>query len=446
MKRRTHLTTFVATVAGCILISGSTTWGFAVATNPSPIAEITRDVRISDGPKVVVTPSGTAIAMWVERNRHVMVSSRAAQTLEWSKPVTVAQNGFYANVATYGSNNAVITWQGFDKNSQAVVRARTVRNGVEWSEPDLVSRWVPHGGVPVALTVAANDDGTTLIAWTRGDKVRAAYGTVGGQWSEPHTFRDTDSYSYDAVANVRPSGEADLVFPANRSGRLSNLRAYHMKSSGKWQGETVAKFATGLHVPGKTFDVAINSRGDTFATWMRRTGQGHVWGIYASYRSAEGTVSPPRLIASGAHTPVAAIDGSGAASVAFLETHDSATSTLFAYRSSSGYWTRPKPVSTVNRSTAALPAVDLAVNSHGDFFVESQGQHVVAGVNVLDHRLTHCVNGVCDAEQVVEGPRGDQSTTIAVRPAGAVDVLWTFGCATEECIPTGIRAIRFHAR
>ncbi|MFL6287260.1 MAG: hypothetical protein ACJ73L_02600 [Actinomycetes bacterium] len=446
MTRRLSVLALVAAVAGCLLVTSGTTWGAVAHSTTSPVVEITQDARISDGPTVVVTPAGTAIAVWIERSQRVMASSRSVGTPSWSVPVTVANNGFYANVATYGSDSAVITWQGFDKNSDAVIRARTVHNGVTWGQRDLVSRWVRHGGVPVALTVAANDDGKTLIAWTRRDKVRAAYGTVGGTWSEPHTFRDIDSYSYDAVANVRPSGEADLVFPANRSGRLSTLRAYHMNTSKEWQGETVAKFATGLHASGKTFDVAINSRGDAVATWMRRSRQAQSFGIHASYRSAEGTFSTPRLIATGAHTPVAAIDRAGAASVAFLETRDSATATLFAYRSSSGYWTRPAQLSTVDTSTAAYPAVDLAVNSSGDFFVQSQGQHAAAGVNVLDHRLTHCVSGVCGADQVVKGPRGDQSPTVAVRPAGAVDVVWTFGCATEECIPTGIRAVRFHAR
>jgi hypothetical protein len=451
MTRRRFSTIVVVALAGLTVagpVSGTAAASGAITTtagSTSSVLDITRDVRISDGPSVVVTPAGTTIAVWIQRNQHIMASTRSVGSEQWSEPTTVARNGFYAAVATYGSDRAVIAWQGLDQHSSAFIRARTVRAGVHWGQPDLVNRWVRSGGVTVALTVAANRDGTTLVAWTRGGKVRATYGVVGGVWSEPHAFSDDDAYSYEASANVRPDGEADLIFPAERSGRLSKLRVYHLTQSGHWQGDTAAKYATGLHARGPTFDAAVNARGDIIVAWMRRANPGEAWRIYQSYRSAGGQFSTPRELWMGGRAPVAAIDGGGAASIAFLRERDASTETMFAFRPLSGYWTRPTAVSAVEGSPA-YPSLDLKTNLAGDFFVQSVGQHPVAGQLVDDHRLVHCGNGVCGPDEVVDGPRGDQPMTAAVRPKGAVDVLWTFGCATEECIPTGIRAARFIAR
>jgi hypothetical protein len=268
---------------------------------------------------------------------------------------------------------------------------------------------------------------------------------VGSGWSEPYTFSDNDAYSYEAVANVGPLGQADLIFPADRSGRLSTLRAYHLDQNAAWHGQTIANYASGIHLSGSTFAAAINARGDAIATWMRRESAGGPWRVFARYGASGSDFGSTRQLANRGRTPVAAIDSSGAASVAFQQRSGEAIETMFAYRPASGYWTRPTAVSTTN-SSLAFPPISLKTNAKGDFFVESEGQHLADGVLVADHRLTHCVEGTCGSDQVVQGPRGDQPMAVAVRPIGAVDILWTFGCATEECIPTGIRAARFWAQ
>ena len=441
-RRRRRL---VMPVAAAVTALASTALiGAPVDAVQANIIEVTSDVRVSDGPTVAVTPSGTAIALWTERTWDVMAAMRLAGDPDWSEPTRVTRNGFYATIATHGSDGATIGWQslGGTEDNIASIKTRTLDAQGDWGPAERVTRWERKGGVTVALTIAANARGDMLAAWTRGQKVRAAYRVAGSTWGEEFVFPDLDAYSLDAVANVSRSGAADLLFPAQRAGRLSTLRAYHRDATGSWSGQTVARYATGLHFPGSTFDAAINRRGDIAAAWMRRDA-GEPWRLFVRLQPAASSFGTREFVSAAARNPAVAVDGSGGAGVAFHARRGTDTVTAFEYRFPAGGGSEEVEIARSATSELRYPQIGLETNASGNFLVHTQGVHSTSSGSIAtDHRLVHCTPSLCGDDQRVTGPRGYRAISYGVQPSGEADVAWGFGCATEECIPTGVRAMR----
>jgi hypothetical protein len=430
-----------------VLMAAAVSPGAAAAdtalSDGDPVQTLTSDVRIDDGPTVVVTPAGTAIALWLQRNDHVMTAMRPAGSESWSTPTLVSSNGFYAVMALRGANRAVVGWQRFT-NQGAAIEVRTLRADGGLSDVQRVAGWENRGGVTVALTIASNPRGDMVAAWTRGQRVRAACRSAGQDWQAEHVFSDLDAYSLEGVANVDRQGEADVLFAADRGGRLSTLRAYHRDTNGIWSGQTVGEFASGLHYLGRTFDAAINGRGDITATWMRRAGQNHVWHVYARYQPAGGAFESAAAVASRARNPVVAVDQSGQAALAFHSREGADTQTNFAQRVGVGDWSAPLVLSSSSTEQLRTPQIGIETNATGEFVVHTQGVHITAsGDTAADHRLVSCpIGGPCGSEHIVRGPSEYDGLAYDVRPDRSVDIVWAFGCATEECLPTGVRARR----
>ena len=370
-----------------------------------PKRVVTSDTRISgggvDGPTVVVTPSGTAVAMWLEqrpsRPPRVMVSQRRAGHRNW-QPKQMLARGFFGAIEAHGRNRVTVAWQSGDAR-YAEISVQTLRRNGTWGPIQQIARWRDRGGVTVSLLLAANDRGDMAAVWTRAHYIRVAYRPAGSSWREPTTIPVHGAYAYDGMANVSRDGQVDVVFPGPGDTRARDVFAWHRALGGVWSGESLGR------LPGqRTFSAAGNPDGDLAVTWMTRDNRNDPRRVVLRYRSSGGTFTQPETLATDAKLPQLDIAHSGVVTVAWLARVDDLARVDLARRLLDGSYSATQRLAQrpFNRYYGPLLGVD--VNARGDGVV-----HRLAGTG-----MTAVVSSTTTACSVA------QRTPPAVTPSGSL--------------------------
>ena len=445
-RRATLVLAVVASVALLPALTGGT---LAAAGTDSTLQSwgdeqvVTQDVRLDQDPTVVVTPAGRSVAMWIERrpaSDRLMVSELLPGSASWTTPTLLNKGAFYAAITAHGYDRVTVAWQQFEPGG-ASISSRTLRRDGTWGPDRVISQWTQTGGVTVSLVIAGNAQGDMTAVWTRRNHIHASYRTAGGAWQPEAVLPEAGAYAYDAVANVDRTGQVDLVFTVPATQGKSDLLVYHRSLNGDWSGQWVARIATGVHFLGSTFSADANANGDVAVAWMERARASAAWQVRTRFQPSGEPFSDAELVAKRARLPDLAVDALGVTTIAWLERDSGTLKAQLSRRSAGGNWATPQTL--VSRPTGGnfYPQLQVAVNGRGDAVVHVIGQHDGGAGMVDDHRMIRCPAGAeCAAPFLLLGPSPYRAVTFIVTSVGGATAAWTRGCATEECIPTSVRA------
>lgn len=405
---------------------------------------VANDIHLEQDPTVVITSSGRSVAMWIQRRFSVsrlMVATSAPGTDVWSTPVLLSRGAFYATIATHGKDQATVAWQQDDAKGPSV-KSRTMHADGTWGQTRDIAHWTQTGGVTVSLVLAGNADGDLVAAWTRGKYIRASYRVSGSSWQPETVIPVSRAYALDGVANVDDSGEADLVFPAPTTQGRSDLYVYHRDSSGRWSGQSVARFSTAIHFSSRMFSAAANAHGDLGVTWVTRKTRSNPWTVNFRYRPRGTEFSAPERVASHAFGPDLAVDGAGITTLAWVQNDHGSTSVDVARRSALGQWTPPQTIAQEISTSSDWQLQEIVGNPAGDALLSMSGEVTTASGGLRRRVVSvRCPVGVaCGEQHHFLRPLTVGFLDLALAPSGDATAVWPVGCFSEACLGTGIYA------
>lgn len=228
-------------VAGDIRDAASGTWH-------APL--VLSSAAVTAGPRLAVSPSGTAYAVWTERHT-VKVAAASLGGGVWPQPRVLATDaGADVAVAADAAGDAVVAWTLQDRPGIEV--ARKPHDG-EWSSPLTVG--TPGGGPADALDLGITADGTDVAAWTDGTgTLQAGIGPQGAMVA---------TGARDPRVAVDPRGDA-IVLWRGGGGLFAAVRP---AAAGAWQ-PTVELSGGDVSAP----RVALDGSGNGFVAWNLRQG------------------------------------------------------------------------------------------------------------------------------------------------------------------------------
>jgi hypothetical protein len=148
---------------------------------------------------LAVNPGGTALLGWPGGTRaRAIRASFGSTTGSWDRPVTVGRGGDYGfgpevHVALDVRGDALIAWYAVLPPPQTTLINAVYRPaGRGWGKPIVYRVGAypppvpdPGSGDPVHLQVALDRNGDSLLVWSTGARIKAAYRPVGRGWGEP---------------------------------------------------------------------------------------------------------------------------------------------------------------------------------------------------------------------------------------------------------------------
>jgi hypothetical protein len=233
-------------------------------------------------PKVVVAPSGLAVAVWRNSAGSLWSSQRSGDGA-WSgaNEVIVSERlrrgAFEYDVAMNAQGEALMAWRDFQSNGATdtyAVRAKRFAQG-SWQASDLLVEILDASEREIQPKVALNSEGRSVILWKlRNDALRAAVGPAGQPWSLT-TIKPIDGHS---VTNRSPQAGIDglgnvLVAwtqPLNRFNPDLYLNTY--TPAGGWSGAVLQESLSGIDDAAASPALAMNDRGQAMLAWHRRLG------------------------------------------------------------------------------------------------------------------------------------------------------------------------------
>ena len=180
--------------------------------------------------------------------------------------------------------------------------------------------------------------------------------------------------------------------------------------------------------------VAVNSRGDAAAVWLRVVGTQRV--VEVSTRAATGPWASPTTLT--AVDPYAidglgvAVDEAGGATIAWTAPEGTSRRIVASTRPAGGAWAAPVPVSPLGHNAAAP---NLVVDASGTYTATWFG--LVGGQQALESSVRDS-SGVWSPEVVIGRQDSYLSTPPDVDAAGTVTAVWVFqGLAMSSSRPKG---------
>ncbi len=292
------------------------------ATTPPPRSLTPRNLSAVGAdaviPDVAVDSKGDTTVVWAQavgQDWTVQSAYRPAGG-SWTKPLPLSAAADHVqspNVAVAGST-VVATWLRYNgKNLILQVAERDVKTG-SWSIPVSLS---PSGRDAETPKVAVDARGDVVVVWadigrTPNYTIQSAYRPVGGSWE-------------NAALLDAPAGGAAQP------------------------------------------DVVMDAAGSATAAWAA-SGDGRVWAVRASYRTAAGVWSKPATLsgpdATGAVAPQIALEGNGGATVVWARSVGNTTGLELATRSATtGKWSS---VTKLFPGGAAAVSPEIATDLRGD--------------------------------------------------------------------------------
>lgn len=234
-------------VAGAIRSARDGTWGAPVVLSTG---------NATAGPRLAVTPTGEAFAIWLE-GASVLAARGDLKQGRWDPPVTLGSDaGSGAAISVNSAGDAFAVWTLVGASG---IEAALRPAGGAWRTEDA---HVDNG--PSAATAgpdaALAPDGTALVAWVASGMLRYALRSGDGTWSRPLPIGAADS----AEPHVAVDPRDDAIASWLQSGRL--VAAVRPAAADAWQpyGELSAAEASEPRV-------ALDGTGRGVIVWNLRT-------------------------------------------------------------------------------------------------------------------------------------------------------------------------------
>jgi hypothetical protein len=225
-----------------------------------------------------------------------------------------------SHVAEDAAGEATVVWNASLEKSNYIVEAATVAGGVA-SAPVKLSA---PGQNAVLPTVAVNERGDAIVAWTRSNGtheiVQASFRHAGGNFGAPVDLSPLGGSAATTSPRVAidAAGDATVAWQWSNGGAEVIQEATRSAAAGSFTAtETLSNPAEGSIQPA----VAMNTEGDTVVAWVR-IGASNVT-PQARVRPAGGKFSEPASFSASvagceAGHPQVALDGSGDPTVVWV--------------------------------------------------------------------------------------------------------------------------------
>ncbi len=352
MRRRIGVVTAIGAVValGAPVAGATPTW---LAASPlSQSAAESADTAMGSG-------GGAAVA-WLGPGQVVQVATR--QPLGgFSSPLDLSPTGENRapQVAEDAAGDATVVWYTFGSNF--LVEAATVTNGMP-STPVTLSA---AGKKALLPTVAMNDRGDTVVAWTRGEGsdgvVQAAFRPAGGSFGAPVNLSTGGESATAPRVAIDDAGDATVVW--DRYNGVHELVEEATRPAATGSFSKAAVLSNEAESAIQPF-VAMNAEGDTAVTWAASNGATQV--VQVAVRPAGGTFDKAVSVsaeAANAAFPQVALDGRGDPGVVW--TLELGGDLIVQYAAGTSAGTFP----TVQDLAFESWAPSIAVDSAGDTLV-----------------------------------------------------------------------------
>ena len=228
-------------------------------------------------PRVVVAPTGDAIAVW-ER----IIDSGPRLQYNVQAAVRPAGGALTPQVSVDAAGNAIAVWLQGNRSLAAYRPA-----GGTWSAPEEIAA---TDGVFVA-SIAQDPAGNAMAAWMlidgRGQRVQAAVRPAGGPWGPPEDLSSTGVSFYPEIS-IDAAGNATVLW-LQYDGGDAVVKARTRPAGGEW--ESPADLSP---VPGRSDlpKLAVGANGDAVAVWRLHAGSLAL--VQAARRRAGGAWGTPQ--------------------------------------------------------------------------------------------------------------------------------------------------------
>ena len=251
-------------------------------------------------PKVTITPSGKAIAIWQAGDEghsttsFIRSATQSAKGPGWSAPVGLPGSieGENAEVGVARSGETVAIWgASYDEESGLEVASRPAHG--KWGRSQRLDR--PGSYATPQLTVTST--GEAIGVWTQqseegGSVLQVATRTPGGKWKVKPLA--PDGYSESPAIVTEPGGRVRLVWmlaPPFGGGNGEAVSSIHLPGAG-WT-TPVSLASEGLQLPAHTRpQIIVTAAGESIAAWETKGPLGEST-VQTSSRPAGGSWSAP---------------------------------------------------------------------------------------------------------------------------------------------------------
>jgi len=312
-----HQAIAVIALASAVTVAATGATTALAGTWVSPAASLSPTGASSFNPSVAVTPSGEAVALWMQQalgGVNVVRASRLQGTV-WSSPITLSSGGdalSYEAIAIDSSGVATAVWSRYANSGPPAVIVEAARStGAGWSAPVVLDTGQVQGGTDFARpAVAVDPAGNVTATWQNYDgtswTVKVARFSS-GQWGATTALSPPAISMADPAVAAPATGAATVVWGRTLGGQRP-LEASSFES-GRWQDAVTVGSDASLP------KVAGSADGTVVATWLDTSGANNV--VRVARRtggawSAPQTVSPDGQDAFG---PTVAVDATGMATV-----------------------------------------------------------------------------------------------------------------------------------
>ena len=284
---------------------------------PVDISGISASGGDSRNPRVVVDPSGTALAVWVRRNPltggYQLQSAERPAGGTWQAPIGASSvdeaSALPLDVAIDARGTALAVWV---RNTGGVPQPRVVSTahpaGGAWLAPELIP---DPALLPYDVDVAVDPAGNAVASWSDFSAVaKAALRPATGGWGAAIPL---GSSGHDATVGMDSAGTATVVFAEG----LDEIRAVSHPAGGGWLPEArINPGGRGASSPA----LVVDAHGDATAAWTDATGPRP--SIMVG-RRAGGSWQPPIRLTADERSPAepdVAVDPAGNAVAAWSDT------------------------------------------------------------------------------------------------------------------------------
>ncbi len=318
----------------------------------------------ADNPDVAVDAAGNAIAVWEYADgsdNRIQAAYRPAGA-DWGAPRYISAPGQetgYPRVVVAPTGDAIAVWERIidsgprlQYNVQAAVRPA----GGVWGPPEDLSPVGFHFGDPHIALDAAGD---AVAVWVRSDGpfeiVQASDRPAGGSWQPPQDLSRPTEYASGPQVAVDPAGDAVVTWQASASyHQMETAQASVRPAGGAWSPPEDISTVGAL-----TPQVSVDAAGNAIAVWLQGNRS------LAAYRPAGGTWSAPEEIAATDGVFVASIaqDPAGNAMAAWMLIDGRGQRVQAAVRPAGGPWGPPEDLSSTGVSFYPEISIDAAGNA-----------------------------------------------------------------------------------
>jgi PKD repeat protein len=258
-------------------------------------------------------PEGGAAVTWLGPGQVVQVAA-SPPLGGFSAPLDLSPAGENRapQVAVDGAGDVTVVWYG-SFGSNYLAQVATVTDGMP-SSPVTLSATGKNAVFP---TVAMNDRGDTIVAWTRGEGpggiVQASFRPAGGAFGVPVSLSSGGETATDPRVAIDEAGDATVVW--DRYNGVNEVVEEATRSAATGSFSKAAVLSNEAEPAIQPF-VAMNAEGDTAVTWAGSNGADQL--VQVALRPAGGTFGKAvsvSLEGANAAFPQVALDGRGDPSV-----------------------------------------------------------------------------------------------------------------------------------